>query len=163
MPPIEGPVFQAQLPFRWQSAHQPIASNDAEVLRYLIVLADFEQNHLSLELAQAKQDLLLIWMAKQRDIALPQTTALTVGMNKLAWLNQSPLNVGETGVVEFSFSIDFPLLLSFKARIIESKLTGQYYQCVAEILSLSPAVQDQFEQTVFRHHRRAVQQARQSR
>ncbi|WP_373975401.1 PilZ domain-containing protein [Chitinibacter sp. SCUT-21] len=132
-------------------------------MRYLMVLADFEQGHESIELAQAKQDLLLLWLAKSQTIDLPNTQLISVGMNQITWQGTQSLSEGEVGVINLCLSLQFPLLLSLKAKIASVDSSGNDTKCfVADLCAMSPQLQDHFEQTVFRYHRRAIQQSRQA-
>lgn len=163
--PISGPTFSASLPFCWQAQDGGVhdcGSDEWEVIRYLLVLADFEQNSESIELAQARQDLLLLWLARSQTMQLPATQALTVGLSRLAWHARTAPRLGEQGLIRLAFSTRFPLVLGIEAKICAIQPDEQGVLCIAELIFNSPQLQDQFEQTVFRYHRRAIQLAKQT-
>jgi hypothetical protein len=157
---IAGPSFTAELPFEWQTGINTTAPSDWELVRYLMVLADFEQGGEVLELAQAKQDLLLLWLAKSQTICLPDAQVITVGMDQIHWHSSHVLSIGEQGWIKLAFSSQFPLLISVPARISDVQQDGSRWRCLAELTNLSPLLLDHFEQTVFRYHRRAIQHAK---
>jgi hypothetical protein len=154
---IEGPSFQATLPFGWQTSEPASCASEWEILRYLPVLADFEQNQAATDLMQAKQDLALMWLARQQGLALPASTALELGMDEIAWQASSGIEVGQFGYISLVLAPTFPLLLTFAAQITRQN-DGV---AVAQLKSRSPALCDAWEQTIFRYHRRAIQQAKQ--
>lgn len=160
MTSIAGPSFTAELPFHWQTDINISVPSDWELMRYLMVLADFEQSSEVIELAQAKQDLLLLWLAKSQTICLPAAQTITVGMNQIGWQSSQAGSIGEQGWIQLAFSHQFPMLISLPARIIHVQQLGTHWEYLAELVNLSPLLRDYFEQTVFRYHRRAIQHAR---
>lgn len=156
---ISGPHFCAELPFEWGDAASDIQHSDWESMRYLMVLADFEQNTAAIELAQAKQDLLLLWLAKSQSIRLPATQSVCIGLTHISWQSQCTHQLAETGVIRIALSTQFPMLLSLPAKIVQAQQQENIWSYMAEF-NLSSLLVDHFEQAVFRYHRRAIQQAK---
>ncbi|QLG87543.1 PilZ domain-containing protein [Chitinibacter bivalviorum] len=159
---IEGPTFESTLPFAWQAGVFKSSATEWEIVRYLMVLADFEQTPVSIELAQAKQDLLLLWLAKNQSISLPNAQQVQMGLSQVSWLNHEPIEVGSTGAIQFAFSALFPFLLKLKVIVIACTPVQAGHRVIVQFCDLSPVVQDQIEQTIFRYHRRAIQNAKQT-
>ncbi|QLI82936.1 hypothetical protein HZU75_16200 [Chitinibacter fontanus] len=156
---ITGPHFCAQLPFEWGDENTDVQPSDWELIRYLMVLADFEQNTDAIELAQAKQDLLLLWLAKSQNIQLPPTQSVCVGMDRICWQSLQLHQVSDQGVIHLALSTQFPLLLKLPAQIVQAEPQGDIWNYTAQ-LDLSTPLADHFEQAVFRYHRRAIQQVK---
>ncbi len=159
---LSGPTLTAQLPMQWCQSLPPAAASDWEMLRYLMVLADFEQPAAPIELAQAKQDLQLLWLARQQEAALPAAQTVQLGMQAIVWTSQTATpQPGATGYVALALSTHFPRLLHLPATITAVAANPAGGQWVRAEWQLAGPLQDQFETTVFRYHRRAISNARQ--
>lgn len=160
---LDGPsVFRDAIPFAWR-LDAPTAS-DWEMSRYLQVLADFEQpNDLVEELQQkqnAKSDLMLLWLARSLNTQMPAVTSAAIGLEFVIWHAAQALPVGQDGIVEFCFSEQFPMLLQIPAHIVACTPIEGQFEIKAAWMSMSHALQDSFEKTIFRYHRRHIHQLR---
>ena len=161
--PLDGPsVFRDSIPFAWRLV-APTA-NDWEMSRYLQVLADFEQsNDLAEEVQQkqnAKSDLMLLWLARSLNTQMPAVTSAAIGLELVIWHAAQALPVGQNGFVEFCLSEQFPMLLQFSAHIVACTPLESGFEMTAAWMRMSPSLQDSFEQTIFRYHRRHIHQLR---
>ncbi|MBM5570526.1 MULTISPECIES: PilZ domain-containing protein [Deefgea] len=160
---IDGPAFfRDTIPFAWQ---QGVAlANDWEMSRYLHVLADFEQVHDYVDdlphSQNAKTDLMLLWLARSLNQALPTQTSAVFGLEHVIWQSPHRLPIAQEGVVAFCLSAQFPFLLQFPAKIVSCMASEAGFEVTAAWQTMSPILQDSFEKTIFRYHRRHIHQLR---
>lgn len=156
-----GVHFQATLPLAWLpvSACVPF-----EAARYLAVLAEFEHSaeDRSPEQSQlhAKLDLALLWLARSLAGEMPAPCAAWVGLEWLSWDAQMPLAVGSTGALALNLSSALPFLLQLPATISACEQNGALWRVQAQLMIEDEGLRDGWERTVFRYHRRAIQQER---
>ncbi|QZA79155.1 PilZ domain-containing protein [Deefgea tanakiae] len=163
IPKIDGPsLFRDAIPLAWLIDTAP--ANDWEMSRYLQVLADFEQAHDFIEDAHhqqnAKSDLMLLWLARSLNTQLPSQTAAALGLEFVIWTAPHALPVAETGVVAFCLSDQFPFLLKISAKVISCAEIEGGFEIKAAWLAMSASLQDSYEKTIFRYHRRHIHQLR---
>ncbi|MCB5194941.1 hypothetical protein [Deefgea salmonis] len=161
--PFDGPCLLCEtMPLAWSVPGD--AGNDWEMSRYLQVLADFELPRDVLDdtqtLQAVKADLTLLWLARTLKTPLPSDVEVVMGLESVAWCSDVPLPIGQQGVVTFCLSKDFPMLLKFKAQIKQCIFQSFSYVIYADWLPMRGVLLDSFEKTVFRYHRRYIQQIR---
>lgn len=156
-----GVHFQARLPLAWLPETAAIAF---EATRYLAVLAEFEYvgEERSLEHSQlhAKLDLALLWLARSLAQEMPASCEAWVGLESLYWEAVSPLAVGSSGALALNLSTALPFLLQLPATIMSCEQDGEIWRISARLMIEDDGLRDGWERTVFRYHRRAIQQER---
>lgn len=156
-----GVCFQATLPLAWL----PVAAcAPFEVSCYLAVLAEFEHSaeDRSPEQSQlhAKLDLALLWLARSLSGEMPVPCAAWVGLESLSWDADLPLAVGSSGTLALNLSNALPFLLQLPATISACEQNGALWRVHAQLMIEDDSLRDAWERTVFRYHRRAIQQER---
>lgn len=158
---LDGPsVERDAIPLAWQ-LDAPTAS-DWEMSRYLQVLADFEQSNDCVEDSpqNAKADLMLLWLARSLNTPMPSSTAAVIGLEFVIWRAVQAFPVAQNGILAFCLSEQFPLLLQFPAQIVTCTPMKNGFEIKAAWSLMSHCVQESFEKTIFRYHRRHIQQLR---
>lgn len=156
---IDGVHFKATLPLRWQVEYSATVLENA---RYLTVLAEFEQreNDRSKEQTDlhAKLDLVLLWLARAQLGEMPPTSAVLLGQEQLSWLSATPLDVANGGTVVLNLSDALPFLLQLSAEVLSCTAEGEQWRINVQLQLGDENLRDAWERTVFRRHRRAIQQ-----
>lgn len=163
LPLLNGPsLARDAIPLAWES--DVCAASDWEMSRYLQVLADFEQPNDFIEDSNhkhnAKSDLMLLWLARSLNTQIPAQTSAMIGLEFVIWRSTQAVSVTQNGVVSFCLSDQFPMLLKFPAQIVTCSALQGEYEIKAAWLPMSSSLQDSFEKTIFRYHRRHIHQLR---
>lgn len=158
---IDGVHFSATLPLCWETGK---ISATLENSRYLAVLAEFEQrgDDLAKEQAElhAKLDLALLWLARSLAGEMPAACQAWIGNEQVCWQSSVPMEVGSKGILAFNLSDALPFLLRLPARVQSCVQAGSLWHICANLEFDDEALRDWWERTVFRRHRRAIQQER---
>lgn len=158
---LSGVCFFVKLPLTWLPASTCSAQ---EAARYLAVLAEFEQaapgRTREQEELHAKLDLALLWLARAQAGPMPTMSQAQIGLECLNWLAESPLPAGSMGAIALNLSDSLPFLLQLPARIESCETEGRRWRIVATLFLADDSLRDGWEKTVFRRHRREIQQQR---
>lgn len=156
----EGVCFAATLPLQWQSGP---ALPSLEAARYLAVLAEFEQTREEAGGSSdnnAKLDLILLWLSRVLTTTQPVPCAAVLGLESLTWQSAQPQLAGSTGAVALNLSDALPFMLTLSAQIEACEQRGEIWQLRASLQFDDENLQDWWERTVFRRHRRMIRQER---
>lgn len=158
---IEGLHFHASLPLGWRDDYN---QSGFETARYLSVLADFEHTVRERADAQdelhAKLDLALLWLARSLAKPNPAACPAWIGLETLRWHDGRALEPGQQGAVVLNLSADLPFLLQLPARVRSCRAVDGRWQIDVDLQITDDALRDGWERTVFRRHRRMIQQER---
>lgn len=158
---ISGVCFLAELPLAWLPASTGSAQ---EAARYLAVLAEFEQaapeRSREQEELHAKLDLALLWLARAQAGQLPPACPVQIGLEHLAWLADSPQPAASSGALALNLSDALPFLLQLPAQIESCQPEDGRWRITASLAFDDDTLRDWWERTVFRRHRRVIQQER---
>lgn len=159
--PVPGASFSAELPLAWL---RQLTQTPLEASRYLAVLAEFEQQAEKQqdvdESLHAKLDLALLWLARSQHVNPASPRQVQIGLSHIAWQMPVAMPVGETGVLAVCFSDVFPLQLQLPARITACRAEAGEFFIQAELIWRNEDLQGWYERTVFRYHRRQIQNQR---
>ena len=160
---MSGVCFQARLALDWV-ADCTVSSWEAG--RYLTVLAELESfsEERKLEYAElnAKLDLTLIWLARFLKAESHPTVAATLRLEEIVWQNTAAQRIGARGAVAINLSEALPFVVQLPARITACEAHEVGWQISAALEIEDEVLRDQWERTVFRRHRRAIQQQREA-
>jgi hypothetical protein len=178
-PEQDGVYLKGQLPLSWEATSGFDANQlerwmhaDLALLRALAVLdsnqPEAERDTTTptnkvLDRLEAKTDLalaLIIQLLGQQT-TLPPTCSVILRASTIEWITDQAPPVGASIVVSIHLSSKLPLPLVLPAKVAMNEDTPAGTRIRAHLGSLDEEVQDWLERTLFRHHRRAVQQQRQ--
>lgn len=158
---IEGLHFHASLPLGWRDDYNQSAF---EAARYLSVLASFEHTVREREDVQeelhAKLDLALLWLARSLAGPNPAACPASIGLETMRWSDGQALEPGKQGAVVLNLSTDLPFLLQLPAYVRSCQAVDGRWQIDVDLQITDEALRDGWERTVFRRHRRMIQQER---
>lgn len=158
---IDGVHFRATLPLRWQEEYRAATLESA---RYLAVLAEFEQNNDDRPKEQtelhAKLDLALLWLSRTLVGDLPPASRALIGLEQICWWSESSLPAGSHGAVGLNFSESLPFMLPLPVEVESCVQDGAQWRICARIMLEDENLREWWERTVFRRHRREIQQER---
>jgi len=176
----EGLVLRDVLPLGWEDADagsrgelQIAQLNEANesVLRVVALLEEHrseagEDHHggVSTELARLdnKMNMLLDLVNRllRFHISLPDSVPVVLGVTTLEWESKAAPQTGSSITVQLYLHPSYPIPLGLPATVhaVEGQKGHQRVQVTFE--GLSEPVRDGLEKLIFRHHRRAVAQAR---
>lgn len=177
-PEQDGVYLKGLLPLSWQATSgfdtnqlERWMHADLALLRALAVL-DSNQPEAERDTAtsankildrlEAKTDLalaLIIQLLGQQTI-LPPTCTVILRASTIEWIADQSPPVGANIVVSVHLSPKLPLPLVLPATVATSEDTPAGTRTRAHLTGLDEEVQDWLERTLFRHHRRMVQQKR---
>jgi len=161
---LDGLGFCTRLPAFWQDHY---TQNPLESSRYLAVLAQFEREEaptvsdMAPEL-NAKLDLALLWLARSLGQTPVQTLEVSLALEEIGWLASQPLSPGQEGALVIQLSAHFPFALQLPAQISSCQALGTDFAIRARLIWPSEELQDWYERTVFRYHRRDIQHRREA-
>ncbi len=178
----EGLYYEAELPLRWQAAEagQHLAADlhaedNRRVLDAVSVLEEYHGDSeaastmtmgtMTHEIARldAKLDLLLVVLGKllRQQAPLPPAVRLRLSASALTWIAAEPPPDGQTGWVSLYLNELVPEPLTLPGRATSVLAEGGERWVEVRFAELPAGLQDSLEKHVFRHHRRAIAEARQ--
>ncbi|MBE9609488.1 hypothetical protein [Chitinilyticum piscinae] len=158
------PLWQAELPFAWQSG-RPVRRSARETGALLQILHDYDQPaepDAAQGLLQAKLDVLLLWLAQSQRNEPLTPCALEFAVGELSWIQADALVVGAEGVVICELSAALPAQFEFAARITACLALADGRSRVTARLIFSDEEQDEaFARFLFGRHRQCLRQHKQ--
>lgn len=174
-----GVAYSALLPLVWQPADSLAPAqlsawqqSNIDLLRALATIetvAGDREKELgaagkAYERLEAKLDVVLdmlsLLLAERRE--LPPQQQLILRASGLEWYTEQAPAASDAGLLTLYLSPKLPQPLILSARIVACTPAGTGQRVQAEFTHLSEELSDWLERTVFRYHRRAVQQAHQT-
>lgn len=173
----DGLVYEASLPLHWRMADEaPSPADEAErrarnernddLLRILSIVdqsgierneekPDFHQELLRLE---TKLDLILelVGEVASKELGVPPRVPVKLSARGMAWRTDSPPPLNARVILSLYLQPGLPRPIVIAARVIA--VDGNVVSTVFE--GTSEAVEDGIDKLIFRHHRRAIAQAR---
>ena len=161
---LNGPALIANLPCQWQDEY---AQSALEASRYLAVLAEFERENPLAEpdlspLLSAKLDLALLWLARRPNPAPSHGAPVTLGLEEIAWHTMHALSPVQRGALVVQLSEAFPFALQLPAEVTSCQTDQTGFVIRARLQWQNEELQDWYERTVFRYHRRDIQHRREA-
>lgn len=160
MPLGQCPPAQAE---QWQ--HQGVA-----LLRALSVIempvSELDRDTASaagkaMERLEAKLDLalsLMMQLAAREQIGLPPVCAVILRADSAEWIDQSAPEAGQMLLISLHISPKLPQPLTLPARVTATERREQGTRVKADFIHLNEELADWLERTLFRFHRRSIQQ-----
>jgi len=161
---LDGPAFQAHLPAFWQTCYE---QNPFEASRYLAVLAEFEREDAKAGQDDAsglaaRLDLALLWLARSLNQTPAGSLDVTLGLEEVGWQAQSEMTTGERGALVVQIAAAFPFALQLPVEIVGCVPQADGFLIRARLVWRNEELQDWYERTVFRYHRRDIQHRREA-
>lgn len=176
-PEPQGIFYSADLPLSWVALGNPQPSGMAQwqhegvmLLRALSVIEmpvpEFDREDTApagkaVERMEAKLDLTLslVMQLVRQQTGLPPPCAVTLRADCVEWADQNPPGKGQALLVSLYLSPKLPLPLTLPARVAGSESMESGGRVVAAFIDMSEEMRDWLERTLFRHHRRNIQQS----
>lgn len=174
----QGVLYETRMPLAWKSLKErpndqqllPLNDHNETVLRTVLSLEEVGGEH-SDESAGSAQELVrleakinlmlnLVGQLLASQSAIPPKASVCLGAQSLEWSGAKVPGPGQWVLVEIYLHPSYPLPLRLIG--LAEAPSGNLNSPAAAITfsGLSDAVQDALEKLIFRHHRRAIAQAR---
>ena len=165
--------LHARLPMDWmetitpESALGDVMADNLTLLRALLMLdeppagADPARAEASTHLERRLDLLLLMASTALRGMQqLPRERTCVLSARRLYWASDESIGVGRRVWVRIWLRHRIALPLMLPGQIVEEEVDGEQLWHRLDIEPLEPALQDELERFVFRHHRRQVARQR---
>ena len=173
----DGVFFETLLPLSWSLVSHPVPSfildewmqTNITILRALSTMEALpidKENELgataakAIDRLEAKIDLSLTLLAKLlvQNTAFPQAVAVTLSGSSVKWINPEGPTLGNDVTLSLYLSHRIPQPLILPAKVTSSEIETDGLHTSATFTDLSAEMQDWLERTIFRYHRRSIQQ-----
>ena len=173
--PVRGEAvsLHARLPMDWvetitpESALADVMADNLTLLRALLMLdepaasADPARADANSHLERRMDLLLLMASTAVRGMqALPHERACVLSARRVYWASEGSIGVGRRLWVRIWLRHRIALPLMLPGQIVEEEVEGELLWHRLDIEPLEPALQNDLERFVFRHHRRQVARQR---
>lgn len=114
----------------------------------------------AMERLEAKLDLTLSLMMQlaREQIGLPPARAVILRADSAEWIDQSAPEAGQMLLISLHISPKLPQPLTLPARVTATEQRDQGTRVKADFIQLNEELADWLERTLFRFHRRSIQQ-----
>lgn len=174
---LQGIYYAADLPLSWTPLSQPQSSQEEQwqnnavaLLRALAVIetpvSEPERDTSSvtgktMERLEAKLDLTLSLMMQlvRQQTELPPPCTVKLRAQTVEWVGASAPDPGQLVLVALHISPKLPQALALPARVVAVEAGAQGFRVRADFTRLNEEMENWLERTLFRYHRRSIQQS----
>lgn len=173
----QGVSYSADLPLRWTplgrlqpSQEEQWQHHGVTLLRALSViempLSELDRDPSSaagkaMERLEAKLDLSLSLMMQlvRQQAGLPLPCPVTLRAKSVEWIDENPPESGQLLLISLHISPKLPQALALPAAVAAVEAAGKGFRVRADFTRLNEEMVEWLERTLFRFHRRGIQQS----